>query len=107
MMPNQECMKDVLQYVADHVKVKFESNQNISIHSTSIPSAVKALSDKYSAEEIAYNILKCNKYHLIDSNIPVHQKLIRTDQMDIYDITLAGEDFILCQNSSAEVNNHE
>lgn len=107
MRPNQECMKDILQYVAEHVNVKFELNHSISIHSTSIPSVVKALSNKYSAEEIAYNILQCNIYHFIDSNIPVHQRSIKTDHMDIYDITLAGESFLSSQNPLSEVNTHE
>lgn len=74
MKSNKQCMKDILKYVTENTKVSVDGdNKYINLICTDIEDIVVALlqNTNYKKEEIIYNILKCNKYQLIDTNIPV------------------------------------
>ena len=50
--------------------------------------------NKYSIEEVAFNLVKCDKMHLIDANLYTQGNTIKSAQSDIYGLTCYGEQFI-------------
>lgn len=97
MQSNKACMKDILNYVVQNTKVKVnEEDMSISLLSTNILTVSSELikGEKYSREEVIYNIIKCHKYRLIDANIPMNGNYIPVGKDIIFDITIDGEKFL-------------
>ena len=98
MTTNEQCMKDILTFIDENtsVKVRTSSNNDIELRAPGISSILTALSkdNKYSIEEVAFNLVKCDKLHLIDANIYTQGNTIKSAQSDIYGITYYGEQFI-------------
>ena len=98
MTTNEQCMKDILTFIDENtsVKVRTSSYNDIELRAPGISSILTALSkdNKYSIEEVAFNLVKCDKLHLIDANIYTQRNTIKSAQSDIYGITCYGEQFI-------------
>ena len=98
MTTNEQCMKDILTFIDENtsVKVRTSSNNDIELRAPGISSILTALSkdNKYSIEEVAFNLVKCDKLHLIDANLYTQGNTIKSAQSDIYGITCYGEQFI-------------
>ena len=98
MTTNEQCMKDILTFIDENtsIKVRTSSNNDIELRAPGISSILTALSkdNKYSIEEVAFNLVKCDKLHLIDANLYTQGNTIKSAQRDIYGITCYGEQFI-------------
>ena len=98
MIPNKECMKDILKFVSENTKVKVDDMtfHNITVSSLNISMLLDKMSKegKYTIEEIAYNFLQCHYNGLINVNINFQQKKIQSSTSDILGITFAGIDFM-------------
>lgn len=99
MMPNKECMKDILKYVSENAKVKVDDMafHNITISSLNVSMLLERMSKegKYTIEDIAYNFLQCYNNGLVDAKINYQSSnLIQSTTRDIYGITFAGIDFM-------------
>lgn len=99
MMPNKECMKDILKYVSENAKVKVDdiAFHNITISSLNVSMLLEQMSKegKYTIEDIAYNFLQCYNNGLVDAKINYQSSnLIQSTTSDIYGITFAGIDFM-------------
>lgn len=99
MMPNKECMKDILKYVSENAKVKVDDMafHNITISSLNVSMLLERMSKegKYTIEDIAYNFLQCYNNGLVDAKINYQSSnLIQSTTSDIYGITFAGIDFM-------------
>lgn len=98
MTTNEQCMKDILTFIDENtsVKVRTSSNNDIELRAPGISSILTALSkdNKYSIEEVAFNLVKCDKLHLIDAKLCTQGNIIKSAQSDIYGITCYGEQFV-------------
>lgn len=98
MIPNKECMKDILKFVSENAKVKVDDMafHNITVSTLNISTLLDKMSKegKYTIEEIAYNFLQCHYNGLINANINFQQKMIQSSTSDILGITFAGIDFM-------------
>jgi hypothetical protein len=93
-------MKDILLYVESNTGVTIDKMAfcNINIVSTNISTVISELSKdgKYTLEEVAFNLLGCNKYHLLDMEIKNQNNshVIQSATSYIYGLTLEGIAFI-------------
>ena len=98
MMPNKECMKDILKFVSENAKIKVDDMafHNITVSTLNVSTVLDKMSKegKYTIEEIAYNFLQCHYNGLINANINFQQKMIQSSTSDILGITFAGIDFM-------------
>ena len=98
MIPNKECMKDILRFVSENAKVEVDdmSFHNITISKLNISTLLEQMpkEGKYTMEEIAYNFLQCHYNGLLRANINSQQKLIQSSTSDILGITFSGIDFM-------------
>lgn len=98
MIPNKECMKDILKFVSENAKVKVDNMafHNITVSTLNISMILEQMSKEgeYTIEEIAYNFLQCYYNGLINANINFQQKMIQSSTSDILGITFAGIDFM-------------
>lgn len=98
MIPNKECMKDILKFVSENAKVKVDDMafHNITVSTLNVSTLLDKMSQegKYTIEEIAYNFLQCHYNGLINANINFQQKMIQSSTSDILGITFAGIDFM-------------
>lgn len=70
MIENMPCMKDIVDFVFNNVKVVVERDNKFHLEPTSLYKIVEELSkeNKYEKETIISNFLLCCKYHYIESN---------------------------------------
>ena len=98
MIPNKECMKDILKFVSENAKVKVDNMafHNITVSTLNISMILEQMSKEgeYTIEEIAYNFLQCYYNGLINANINFQQKMIQSSTSDIIGITFAGIGFM-------------
>jgi hypothetical protein len=98
MIPNKECMKDILKFVSENAKIKVDDMafHNITVSTLNISMILEQMSKEgeYTIEEIAYNFLQCYYNGLINANINFQQKMIQSSTSDIIGITFAGIDFM-------------
>lgn len=98
MIPNKECMKDILKFISENAKVKVDNMafHNITVSTLNISMILEQMSKEgeYTIEEIAYNFLQCYYNGLINANINFQQKMIQSSTSDILGITFAGIDFM-------------
>lgn len=98
MIPNKECMKDILKFVSENAKVKVDDMafHNITVSTLDVSTLLDKMSKegKYTIEEIAYNFLQCHYNGLINANINFQQKMIQSSTSNILGITFAGIDFM-------------
>ena len=98
MITNKQCIKDILIFIDENTnaKVRTSFNNDIEFNVPNISTILLTLSkdNKYSIEEVAFNLVKCDKLHLIDANLYTQGNTIRTAQSNIYGITDRGEQFI-------------
>lgn len=99
MLPNKECMKDILKFVSENAKVKVDDMafHNITISSLNVLMLLERMSKegKYTIEDIAYNFLQCYNNGLVDAKINYQSSnLIQSTTSDIYGITFRGIDFM-------------
>lgn len=99
MMPNKECMKDILKFVSENAKVKVDDMafHNITISSLNVSMLLERMSKegKYTIEDIAYNFLQCYNNGLVNAKINYQSSnLIQSSTSDILGITFAGIDFM-------------
>lgn len=98
MLPNKQCMKDILKYVSENSQVKVDDMafHNITVSSLNVSMILEQMSKegKYTIEEIAYNFLQCYYNGLVNANINFQHKIIQSTTSDIYGITFAGIDFM-------------
>lgn len=99
MMPNKQCMKEILKYISENHKVKVSDNDyyNISLSSLSISTLISQMSKEtdYSAEEIAYNFMQCYSNGLVYADIKYQdQKTVQSVTSNINGITLHGVEFM-------------
>lgn len=99
MKLDEQCMKDILLYVSEHIKVKVEkmNSNNIDIFSTNISTLLEKMSKegKYTIEEIAYNLIQCHRYGYIDIDIQyLNSHTIQSATSNIWGVTFAGIDFM-------------
>lgn len=98
MIPNKQCMKDILKFISENAKVRVD---NMGFHNITISTLnVTTLLDKMSKEgerpidEVAYNFLQCYYNEFINVNIKFQQGMIQSATSDIIGITFAGVDFL-------------
>lgn len=98
MMPNKECMKDILKFISENAKVKVDDMafHNITISSLNVSILLERMSKegKYTIEDIAYNFLQCHYNGLVNAKINFQQKIIQSSTSDILGITFTGIDFM-------------
>lgn len=98
MMPNKQCMKDVLEFISENTTVEVDDMlyHNIILSTLNISTLLDKMSKegKYTIEEIAYNFLQCYYNGLINADIKYQQKMIQSATSNIIGITFAGIDFI-------------
>ena len=98
MIPNKECMKDILKFISENAKVKVDDMafHNITLSTLNISALLDKMSKegKYTMEEIAYNFLQCHYNGLLRANINFQQKMIQSSTSDIIGITFTGIDFM-------------
>lgn len=98
MMPNKQCMKDVLEFISENTTVEVDDilYHNIILSTLNISTLLDKMSKegKYTIEEIAYNFLQCYYNGLINADIKYQQKMIQSATSNIIGITFAGIDFI-------------
>lgn len=98
MIPNKECMKDILKFVSENAKIKVDDMafHNITVSTLNISMILEQMSKEgeYTIEEIAYNFLQYYYNGLINANINFQQKMIQSSTSDIIGITFAGIDFM-------------
>lgn len=98
MTPNRNCMKNILNFISENIKVQVEDipYRNITINTINVSTLLNQMSKegKYTIEEIAYNFLQCYYNGLINANINFQQKMIQSSTSDILGITFAGIDFM-------------
>lgn len=70
MIENIACMKDIVEFVSDNVKVVVEWDDKFHLSTTSLYKIIENLSQErgYEKETIISNFLLCCKYHYIESN---------------------------------------
>lgn len=98
MIPNKQCMKEILKYICEHnkVKVRTDACYNISLSSLNVSTLLEQMSKEttYSLEELAYNFMQCYYNGLIYVNFNYQQKDILSATSDINGITLRGMEFM-------------
>ena len=98
MIPNKECMKDILKFVSENAKVKVDDMafHNITVSTLDVSTLLDKMSKegRYTIEEIAYNFLQCHYNGLINANIKFQQKMIQSSTSEILGITFTGIDFM-------------
>lgn len=98
MTPNRNCMKNILNFISENIKVQVEDipYRNITINTINVSMLLEQMSKegKYTIEEIAYNFLQCYYNGLVNANINFQQKMIQSSTSDILGITFAGIDFM-------------
>ena len=99
MLPNKQCMKDILKYVSENSKVQVTdmAYHNIKLDSLNVTLLLAEMPSegKYTIEDIAYNFLQCYNNGLIDAKINYQSSnLIQSTTSDIYGITFRGIDFM-------------
>lgn len=70
MVENIDCMKRIVEFVFNNVKVVVERNDKFHLETTSLYKIIETLSkeNRYDKETIISNFLLCCKYHYIESN---------------------------------------
>lgn len=99
MKPNKECMKDILLFISENTKIKVEDDDfhkiDLSFINVSYLLDKMAKEGKYSIEEIAYNLIQCKNYGLLDVNFDYQNNhIIQSSKSNILGITLMGVDFM-------------
>lgn len=69
MTENIACMKDIVEFVANNIKVVVERDNKFYLETTSLYKIVDTLSKEkeYEKETIVSNFLLCCKYHYLES----------------------------------------
>lgn len=70
MIENAGCMRDIVEFVSNNVKVVVERDNRFRLETTSLYKIIETLSKEngYEKETIISNFLLCCKYHYIESN---------------------------------------
>lgn len=97
MQSNKKCMKDIIKYISENINIKIDNDsRNIVLSKIGLSTIITELSKdkKYQKDEIVYNLLKCQKYRLIEANISMNGNVIIVSKCEIHDTTIAGEKFL-------------
>ncbi len=70
MIENAGCMRDIIEFVSQNVKVVIERDNKFRLESTSLYKIIETLSEEngYEKETIISNFLLCCRFHYIESN---------------------------------------
>lgn len=99
MLPNKQCMRDVLRFISENNQVKVDSGcfYDVDISSLNLSTLLSQMSSekKYSAQEIAYNFFQCYYNNFVIAKINYKgQSVVASSLSDIYGVTLSGIDFM-------------
>lgn len=98
MLPNKQCMKDILKYVSEHSRVKVDQSHynNIGFGSLDITKLLNDMSQdgEYTIEDIAYNFIQCYNNQLVDAKLVYRGSDIESSKSSIQGITFVGIDFM-------------
>ena len=98
MKPNKQCMKDILLFIDTNTKINVDDSdfRNIYMKASNIATIINQMlqEGKYTAEDLAYNIYMCYRYHLIEANVIIKNGEIQSTTSDVYGLSFEGVDFI-------------
>lgn len=97
MTKNDNCIKDILVYINENTSVKVEEYgyHDITVTTPGIPELLDALSkEKYSLEEVAYNLIQCKNMGLAQIDFRFSGSQIKCAASSIGEITPLGMEFI-------------
>ena len=99
MLPDKQCMIDILKFISENnqVKVVDGSYHNISLGSLSVSNFLKDMSAKteYDMDTIAYNFMQCYNHGLVEAKFNYKDsKTIMASTSTIYYVTVKGVNFI-------------
>lgn len=97
MEKNDNCIKDILVYINENTSIKVEDYgcHNIDLRTPGIPELLEFLSkEKYSLEEIAYNLIQCKYMGLAQIDFIYSGSTIKCATSSIGMVTPLGMEFI-------------
>lgn len=97
MVKNDNCIKDILVYINENTSVKVEKYgyHDIDIRTPGVTELLDSLSkEKYSLEEVAYNLIQCKNMGLAEIHLNRDGSIIRCASSLIGEITPLGMEFI-------------
>ena len=102
MLPNKNCMKDILLYISENIKVKVDSMHYYTIDFCSLNFstllAEMSTTTNYSVEEIAYNLIQCIHCNFINTRSDQNGSKIQSSTSCIFGITFQGIEFMNSQS---------
>ena len=80
MIPNKQCMRDILKFVSENAKVKVDDTEfrNITMSTLNVAHLLNKMpkEGKHTIEEVAYNFLQCYYNGFIKADIKFQQKMM-------------------------------
>ena len=73
MKINEECIRDILSYLANNLTIKISNNNKGDFNSISLLSLMKFFDNKYSKEDIWYSIYNLSQDRFIEQTIYVNK----------------------------------
>ncbi len=92
MKINEECIRDVLEYLIDNITIEIKNNKG-DFHSLSLLHIMKAFKEKYSMEDIWYSIYNLSQDRFIETNDIRSNSRNGFAFVNIYNITHRGHNF--------------
>ena len=97
MVKNDNCIKDILVYINENTSVEVEKYgyHDIDIRTPGVTELLDSLSkEKYSLEEVAYNLIQCKNMGLAQIEFKFSGSTIKCAARSIGEITPLGMEFI-------------
>lgn len=97
MVKNDNCIKDILVYINENTSIKVEDYgyHDIDLRTPGIPELLDSLSkEKYSLEEIAYNLIQCQCMGFAEIHLNRVGSTIKCATSSIGVVTPLGMEFI-------------
>lgn len=98
MIENIECMKDIITFVSENVRIVLDNKTQFHLETTSLLKIIENISKEkgYEKDVIIYNFLMCCKNKYIESNVYNNKLSEPTYFIDciVSNITSKGLDFI-------------
>ena len=98
MLPDKQCMIDILKFISENnqVKVTDDAFLNINLGSFYVSKFLKDMSNKtnYDINTIAYNFIQCYNNDFVEAKINFQGNIVESSKSRIYGVTFKGIEFM-------------
>lgn len=94
MSINEDCIRDVLQYLIQNLNIEFNENNQFKYSKISLQTLIEYFKNAYSKEDIVYSVNLLMQTHYIEGKDKQSKPTPTTvSAVMIYDVTYAGHQF--------------